>query len=788
MAKLILRGEDGAEQEFSLDKSGSLTIGRSPECEIPISDSQASRRHCSVVRLQKGYELADLGSTNGTLLNSTLVKRKKLKHGDVIRIGGTEIAFSDPEAVGTGGGEMENCSLVFARGDRKGNKLELLEQRTTIGRKETNTIPLKDANASSYHCEIVRDLNGYTIRDLGSTNGTLVNNEMITEAQLAHGARIRIGSTRFVFQDPALAEIDLELAGVDDDETDWGMMRELDLAAVRKRHPMTYVYLVVFLLIVAAGYFAATMEGPKEKGGVKKVASNLVEDYSFESPASAFAWESDSPGAVISSVTGKVKGQGKSALELKVSTDVVDVFYSERPPGDDVRHKLSGKLSVMGGARARVGILWSGHRLTRWTLTPPITAGTLTEFSLICDSPVWSNRARLGVSIEGPGTVYLDDVVLIRQGKSQPLVLEQNQFRFTGVDEQDVDITHVMEPILANGRLFLRDASGNELDPKDLKISGEVTDKEHLLGTIEGAGDAAEVGLELEEVRGYLSQGGFRAFAPDQEPSFYAAFPDSGTLKLGGVRKLLLGSKGKALAFLPPSDDARLQSEARVEGEKRFWSIYGKPEGGKFSFRIKTDLTGETRDATRAFTHARTLYNAGRMGEFLEAAQGALAEFPFASQAMQRQLRARVEEVTREYGGMMREADAMIQDYKEFKDLQSLDRVQEILKVWRDKFQVAPGQGTRGKVYEKYASTEASHRMEAERKRQSSLSRPFLEQAQYIHLAEGENYSAAVLLSYISNYLPASDEAKLARDELAKIEKEHPDVLKVLKALELRGD
>jgi len=222
MAKLILRAADG-DKEFSLDETGSLTIGRSPDCDITIDDTQASRRHCSVVKLQSGYEVADLGSTNGTLVNSTLVKKQRLKHGDVIRIGAVEIVYDDPSAAAARG-EATAGFLVYARGDRKGEKIELTGQRTTIGRKPTNTVVLSDAVSSSYHCEIVRDLNGYTLRDLGSTNGTLVNGEMITEAQLTHGARIRIGNTRFVFQDPAMAEIDLELAGAED-EDEWASGR-----------------------------------------------------------------------------------------------------------------------------------------------------------------------------------------------------------------------------------------------------------------------------------------------------------------------------------------------------------------------------------------------------------------------------------------------------------------------------------------------------------------------------------------------------------------------------------
>ena len=202
MAKLILRGAEGPEQEISLDETGSVTIGRSPECDITIDDTQASRRHCTIVRLQSGaYEIADLGSTNGTLVNATLIKKRKLRHGDVIRIGHHELVFHDPQAAAPPG-EAQHCCLVFARGERKGQKIELVEQRTTIGRKETNTVVLHDPVCSSYHCEIVRDLNGYTIRDLGSTNGTYLESgeRLVGRHKLRSGESLRIGGCVLRFE------------------------------------------------------------------------------------------------------------------------------------------------------------------------------------------------------------------------------------------------------------------------------------------------------------------------------------------------------------------------------------------------------------------------------------------------------------------------------------------------------------------------------------------------------------------------------------------------------------
>ena len=100
-------------------------------CDISIDDGQSSRRHCSVVKLTSGFEVADLGSTNGTLVNSTLIKKRKLIHGDTIRIGAVEIVFHDPGSAGSVG-EMTNCFLVYAKGERKGQKVELSNQRTTF--------------------------------------------------------------------------------------------------------------------------------------------------------------------------------------------------------------------------------------------------------------------------------------------------------------------------------------------------------------------------------------------------------------------------------------------------------------------------------------------------------------------------------------------------------------------------------------------------------------------------------------------------------------------------------
>ena len=108
--------------------------------------------------------------------------------------------------------------------------------------------------ASGHHAEVVKDLNGYTIRDLGSTNGIMVNGQPTTEAPLAHGTRLRVGGTRFIFRDPSMKEVEVELAKLEDDDG-WGMMGDIDLSRARVSKAGTLSTLAFLALVGAGGFF-----------------------------------------------------------------------------------------------------------------------------------------------------------------------------------------------------------------------------------------------------------------------------------------------------------------------------------------------------------------------------------------------------------------------------------------------------------------------------------------------------------------------------------------------------
>src|SRR5213595_3042614 len=75
-----------------------VSIGRASDCTIPIKDRYLSRRHAEIISTDGQWILKDLGSANGTYLNGSRVERElRLRAGDRIRLGDTEIVFETSE-------------------------------------------------------------------------------------------------------------------------------------------------------------------------------------------------------------------------------------------------------------------------------------------------------------------------------------------------------------------------------------------------------------------------------------------------------------------------------------------------------------------------------------------------------------------------------------------------------------------------------------------------------------------------------------------------------------------
>jgi hypothetical protein len=93
------------------------------------------------------------------------------------------------------------ASLVVRTGSQAGEAFPLGGVLTRLGRHPDSEISLDDITVSRRHAEITRVGTQYVVRDVGSLNGTYVNQERIDEATLRHGDELQVGKFRLVFFD-----------------------------------------------------------------------------------------------------------------------------------------------------------------------------------------------------------------------------------------------------------------------------------------------------------------------------------------------------------------------------------------------------------------------------------------------------------------------------------------------------------------------------------------------------------------------------------------------------------
>ena len=156
-----------------LEAGPSYLVGRDPEADIVIDDARVSWRH-AVLRLEEGrWVLADNGSTNGSYTEGRRVDRIEIDEERLVRLG-------DPAE-----GPALSCIVCGTAGTLR------------IGRSPDNDIVVSDLSVSSHHAELHTVSGTYRIVDLGSHNGTFVNEQRVTVARLAEGTPFGLGDSTF---------------------------------------------------------------------------------------------------------------------------------------------------------------------------------------------------------------------------------------------------------------------------------------------------------------------------------------------------------------------------------------------------------------------------------------------------------------------------------------------------------------------------------------------------------------------------------------------------------------
>jgi pSer/pThr/pTyr-binding forkhead associated (FHA) protein len=94
MAKLYLKFENSVLKEITMNQAPT-TIGRLPDNTVQIDNLAVSGHHARITWENDHYQIEDLGSLNGTYVNSERIGKAKLRHCDMVKIGKHELEFKN---------------------------------------------------------------------------------------------------------------------------------------------------------------------------------------------------------------------------------------------------------------------------------------------------------------------------------------------------------------------------------------------------------------------------------------------------------------------------------------------------------------------------------------------------------------------------------------------------------------------------------------------------------------------------------------------------------------------
>ena len=116
-----------------------------------------------------------------------------------IFVDSTAVAGAGAAGAPAGAPSLAEGELVIASGPDSGHSFKISGPAIRIGRAPDNDLVLRDPATSGHHARVERRGNQFYVVDLGSTNGTLVNGEVVMERELKNGDSITIGQNAVNF-------------------------------------------------------------------------------------------------------------------------------------------------------------------------------------------------------------------------------------------------------------------------------------------------------------------------------------------------------------------------------------------------------------------------------------------------------------------------------------------------------------------------------------------------------------------------------------------------------------
>lgn len=155
-------------------KGPSMTIGRDPQCDLHLDNRALSRRHAQIEKRGAAIWVRDLNSQNGTYVNGSRINEPlALNGGDVVEVGRYHVRIEGVENA------SEDTPVLTLTGPEGRHRFAMVGDEIIIGRAPSCDIAIGHKSISRRHLRIAIDGNNFVAEDLGSQNGSRLNNKRI---------------------------------------------------------------------------------------------------------------------------------------------------------------------------------------------------------------------------------------------------------------------------------------------------------------------------------------------------------------------------------------------------------------------------------------------------------------------------------------------------------------------------------------------------------------------------------------------------------------------------------
>lgn len=170
-------------------------IGSANDNQLVIDDASVDSLHAKIIAENEKYILKDNNSANGCFVNGQRITQKEILPGDILRFGNTEMIVLDPRKLHEQDAADQSAPwrLVSDSSWLPGKTFIIMPDRAVIiGRTDQCDITIPGTHLSRRHTELRIQGSKLLVKDLGSSNGTFLNDKQITQATAENGDRLRL--------------------------------------------------------------------------------------------------------------------------------------------------------------------------------------------------------------------------------------------------------------------------------------------------------------------------------------------------------------------------------------------------------------------------------------------------------------------------------------------------------------------------------------------------------------------------------------------------------------------